>query len=184
MDRSDLASQLIERAHLRGRFRLRSGSYSDEYFDKYRFAAQPQLLSAIATGLAALLPEGTQVVAGIELGGVVIATAVALAANKPMAFVRKSRKDYGTQKIIEGVDVDGKMVCVIEDVISTGGQLVESTAALRQAGARISTALCVVDRTGGDHRRLTDSAITLKALFTAAELAALSTPAETDSPTS
>jgi orotate phosphoribosyltransferase len=174
MDGPELASELMRRAHLRGRFRLRSGNYSDEYFDKYRFAAEPRLLSAIASGLAALLPDDTEVVAGIELGGVVIATAVDLAADKPMAFVRKTRKEYGTENLVEGAGIDGKVVCVIEDVISTGGQLIESTEALRQAGARVSTALCVVDRTGGDHRRLTESAITLVALFTSDELAARS----------
>jgi orotate phosphoribosyltransferase len=100
----------------------------------------------------------------------VIATAVSLASGRPMSFVRKARKEYGTQNIVEGAQVDGKVVCMIEDVISTGGQLIESVLELRQAGARVSTALCVVDRTRGNHDRLAERAIELRALFTAADL--------------
>jgi orotate phosphoribosyltransferase len=170
MERSDLAQRLARVSRLRGRFLLRSGAYSDEYFDKYRFAATPRLLSAVAAGLGRLIPHDVDIIAGVELGGVVIATAVSLAANKPVVFVRKARKEYGTQNIVEGAPIDGKTVCVIEDVISTGGQLIESTLELRQAGARVSTAICVVDRTGGDHRRLAENSVELRSLFTAADL--------------
>ena len=170
MDRMELARRLVEASHLRGRFLLRSGNHSDEYFDKYRFAAEPELLSAVAQGLAELIPQNVDLIAGIELGGVVIATAVSLASGRPMSFVRKARKEYGTQNIVEGAPVDGKVVCMIEDVISTGGQLIESVLELRQAGAQVSTALCVVDRTGGNHGRLAEQAIELRALFTAADL--------------
>ena len=174
MERSELARRLVNVSHLRGRFLLRSGTYSDEYFDKYRFAAMPELLSAVAEGMAALIPRDVDVIAGVELGGVVIATAVSLASNKPMASVRKSRKEYGTQNLVEGASVDGKNVCVIEDVISTGGQLIESSLELRQAGARVSTAICVVDRTASDHRRLAANSIDLRSLFTAADLSVIS----------
>lgn len=173
MERSDLARRLARVSRLRGRFLLRSGTYSDEYFDKYRFAAAPELLSTVAAGLTRLIPRDVDLIAGVELGGVVIATAVSLASMKPMAFVRKSRKEYGTQNIVEGAAVDGKVVCVIEDVISTGGQLIESILELRRAGARVSTAICVVDRTGGDHRRFAENSVELTALFTAADLSSV-----------
>jgi orotate phosphoribosyltransferase len=69
MDRMELARRLVEASHLRGRFLLRSGTHSDEYFDKYRFAASPDLLSAVAEGLTPLIPHDVDLIAGIELGG-------------------------------------------------------------------------------------------------------------------
>ena len=172
MERSELARRIFQVSHLHGSFLLRSGSRSSEYFDKYRFAAVPELLSAVAQGLAELIPRDVDVIAGVELGGVVIATALSIVSGKPVAFVRKARKDYGTQNLVEGAPVEGKSVCMIEDVVSTGGQLIESTLELRRAGARISLALSVVDRTGGDRRRLAENSIELRSLFTAAYLGA------------
>ena len=170
MDHQELARRVGEACRLTGSFVLRSGQVSDRYFDKYLFEADPALLSAVAAEAVALIPAGTEVLAGLELGGVPVATALSLRAGLPAAFVRKDAKAYGTMKLAEGAAIEGRHVLVVEDVITTGGQVVASTVALRDRGAVIDAVLCVIDRRGGDHTPLTDAGLTVISLFTAADL--------------
>ncbi|KHD87089.1 MAG: orotate phosphoribosyltransferase [Bdellovibrio sp. ArHS] len=146
MTKQELAKKIYDVAHLTGEFKLRSGQISNEYFDKYRFEAQPALLREIAKHMAPLIPAGTEVLAGLEMGGIPIATALSLETGLPCVFVRKEAKEYGTCQFAEGLDIKGKNVCVIEDVVTTGGQVVLSTADLRSLGAKISHVLCVIHR--------------------------------------
>ncbi|XGC81634.1 orotate phosphoribosyltransferase [Bdellovibrio bacteriovorus] len=146
MTKQELAKKIYDIAHLTGEFKLRSGQISNEYFDKYRFEAQPSLLKEIAKQMAPLIPAGTEVLAGLEMGGIPIATALSLETGLPCVFVRKEAKEYGTCKFAEGLEIKGKKVCVIEDVVTTGGQVVLSTADLRSIGAEISHVLCVIHR--------------------------------------
>jgi len=172
MNRSDLARAILEVAWLRGRFVLRSGAESDEYFDKYRFEADPRLLGRIADELAARLPEGVEVLAGLELGGVPLATVLAQRAGLPVAFVRKEAKAYGTRRLAEGAEVRGRRVVVVEDVVTSGGQVVESCAELRRLGAEVEHVLCVIDREAGGSDNLRQQGLSLTALFTLSELKA------------
>ncbi|MEK2644549.1 orotate phosphoribosyltransferase [Bdellovibrio sp. BCCA] len=146
MTKQELAKKIYDIAHLTGEFKLRSGQISNEYFDKYRFEAQPALLREIAKHMAPLIPTGTEVLAGLEMGGIPIATALSLETGIPCVFVRKEAKEYGTCKFAEGLEIKDKKVCVIEDVVTTGGQVVLSTADLRSIGAQISHVLCVIHR--------------------------------------
>jgi orotate phosphoribosyltransferase len=125
LDRT-LATDIRSAALLQGQFRLRSGQVSSTYFDKYRFEADPVLLKRVAAEMIPLLPKGTQVLAGLELGGVPIATAISLATGIPTAFVRKKAKDYGTCLAVEGGNIRGRRVVLIEDVITTGGAVAEA----------------------------------------------------------
>ncbi len=171
MNQQELAKNLYNACYLRGDFKLRSGQRSQEYFDKYRFESQPQLLSEVAKLMVPLIPDGTQLLAGLELGGVPIATALSLASNIPVVFVRKSAKQYGTCKFAEGADVAGKNVLVIEDVITSGGQALISTADLRNEGAIISTIVCVLFRSQKSPEAIFQSEnLTLKSLFTLDEI--------------
>ncbi len=170
MDREALARAIDEVAHLRGRFRLRSGQMSDEYFDKYQFESRPQLLRAIAEHLVGLLPATVDVLGGLELGGIPLAVALSLQTGIPAVFVRKKAKPYGTQKIAEGVAVQGRSVVLVEDVVTTGGQVLESAAALRAAGAQVEVVLCVIDRGEQAAQHLAEAGLQLRALFTAKEL--------------
>ena len=165
-----LASQVGKLCRLNGEFRLRSGQVASTYFDKYLFEADPELLAAIAAHMAQLVPEGTEVVAGLELGGVPVATALSLATGLPAAFVRKEAKAYGTAKLVEGADVAARQVLVVEDVITTGGQAATSASELRRRGAVVDTVLCVVDRSGGDHGLLSALDISVLSLFTTHDL--------------
>ncbi len=172
MDRRSLAAAVFDRSHLTGSFLLRSGQVSNEYFDKYRFEADPQLLRALAEALAELVPEGSEVLAGLELGGVPLAVALGQVTGLPCAFVRKAAKPYGTRKVAEGSEVEGRRVLVIEDVVTSGGQVVASTADLRDLGAEVDHALCVIDRQAGGPDALAAVGVALRPLFTMAELKA------------
>jgi len=169
---SRLARRIYERAHLTGEFRLRSGAVSQEYFDKYLFEADPGLLREVAGAMVAVLPDGVDAVAGLELGGVPLATMVSQLSGLPALFVRKRAKQYGTCRLAEGGDVDGRRLAVIEDVVSTGGQLLESCAALRQRGAIIAVVLCVIDRETGGRENLAAAGLELRSVFTTGQLQA------------
>lgn len=171
MTRDQLAQAIYEVAHLTGNFKLRSGQTSNEYFDKYRFEAQPYILKAIAEHLAPLIPADTEILAGLEMGGIPIATALSLETGLPVIFVRKEAKNYGTERLAEGLDIKDKKVCVIEDVVTTGGQVVISTTDLRNLGAIIDSVLCVIHRGPVfPEPKLTEADLKLFPLFTKEEL--------------
>jgi orotate phosphoribosyltransferase len=165
-----LARRIHDRAHLEGEFQLRSGAVSGEYFDKYLFESDPELLRAVAERLVSLLPPGAQVVAGLELGGVPLATMVSQLSGLPTLFVRKAPKDYGTRRLAEGDQVSGRRLAVIEDVVTSGGQIIESCAAMREDGADIVGVLCVIDREAGGADNLASHGLELRALFTLSQL--------------
>ena len=169
MKKSFLAKQIVENCRLTGHFTLRSGQTSSEYFDKYRFESQPQLLKAIASLMAPLIPKKTDLLAGLEMGGIPLATALSLETGLPIRFVRKEAKSYGTCQICEGGDIKGKTLCLIEDVITTGGQALISAKALRSAGAKVSTVLCVIYR-GDNPSYFKEKNLQLLPLFTREEL--------------
>jgi orotate phosphoribosyltransferase len=171
-NRIALARRIVARAQLTGQFTLRSGASSDSYFDKFAFEADPHLLREIAEGLAALLPDQVDAVAGLELGGIPLATVLSQACGLPTVFVRKQSKPYGTCRLAEGIEINGKRLVVIEDVISTAGQAIESVRELRARGAQIETLLCVIDREAGGVDRLAEHGLQLRSLYTTAELSA------------
>ncbi|MCX7587999.1 orotate phosphoribosyltransferase [Phenylobacterium sp. 58.2.17] len=144
--RRALAADVDAVARLTGTFVLRSGATASEYFDKYRFEADPRLLSRIAAAMVPLVPSDAEVLAGVELGGVPIATAMSLASGMPAAFVRKQAKTYGTCLAVEGGDLTGKRVVIVEDVISTGGAVRDAKARLDEAGAITVAVVCAVWR--------------------------------------
>lgn len=166
MTHRELAQSIYKVCHLRGDFLLRSGQRSNEYFDKYRFESQPQILKEIAEQMKALIPPGTEVLAALEMGGIPVGTALSLATGIPCVFVRKSAKEYGTCQFAEGLNVEGKKLCIIEDVITSGGQVLLSVADLRKLGANIENVLCVIHR-GGEpaEKKLKEAGLTLKPLF-------------------
>ncbi|MBS2549908.1 orotate phosphoribosyltransferase [Catenulispora sp. NL8] len=170
MTHSDLAARIHAVSHLTGQFTLRSGRTATEYFDKYRFGADPVLLDEIALGMAALVPAGTEVLAGLEMGGIPVVTALGRHTGLPCAFVRKAAKTYGTCRLAEGAEVAGRRVLVVEDVVTSGGQIVLSSADLRALGADVREALCVIDREQGGTEALAAKGIQLLSLLTADDL--------------
>lgn len=173
LDRTSLAKKIYEVSNIKGRFRLRSGIISDEYFDKYLFESNPVLLHEIALQLCELVPKGAEVVAGLELGGVPLATALSRITGLPLALVRKKAKEYGTCKLAEGGDIKDRKLLVVEDVVTTGGQIVASAKELRQLGAQILGVVCVIDREAGATTNLAAEDLAFHPLFTMSEIKSL-----------
>jgi len=170
MDRNELAQRIYNVSHIEGTFRLRSGQISNEYFDKYSFESAPELLRETVNHLSTLIPAETEILAGLEMGGIPIATALSIQTNIPAVFVRKKAKEYGTCKLAEGVDVRDKKVCIIEDVVTTGGQVVLSANDLKQLGAQVEYVLCVIERDKKSRDNLRKEGLELVSLFTMEDL--------------
>lgn len=170
MDERELKRRIRERCLLFGQFRLRSGTISDRYFDKYRFESDPALLREVAARMAKRLPEGIDRLAGLEMGGIPLATAISLQTGLPVMFVRKEAKEYGTCNLAEGGFEKGERVAVIEDVITTAGQVVRSSNDLRELGLEVAGIVCVVDRQQGGTERLAEAGYPLASVYTLADI--------------
>ena len=175
MTREELREAVVRHAYLEGDFVLRSGRRSRYYLDKYRFETRPELLEAIGARIAEAVadaePAATRL-AGPELGAVALVAAVSLQARLPFLIVRKEEKGYGTAKRLEGDFEDGERVCLVEDVVTSGGAALRAVEALRGAGLECATAVCVVDREEGGREALADHGVELHALFSSRELLA------------
>ena len=168
-----LAADIDAICRLHGKFTLRSGQVADTYFDKYLFESQPALLDRVATQMVRLLPEGTELLGGLEMGGIPIATMVSAKTGLPALFVRKKAKEYGTAKLAEGPEVAGRRITLIEDVITTGGAVRDATLALREYGASVDTVVCAIDRSPGQDNPLADVGLQLRSVLTKAQLDAV-----------
>ena len=175
MTDAELARRIREQAYLEGDFVLRSGRRSRYYLDKYRFETEPALLRALGERLAARVaeaaPRATRLAAP-ELGAVALAAAASLASELPFLIVRKQAKEYGTGRGLEGAFEDGELVCLVEDVVTTGGAAVEAVRSLRAAGLSCEVAVCAVDREEGGEDALARDGVQLVPLFRAADIAA------------
>ena len=169
----ELAAALREHAYLEGDFVLRSGKRSRYYLDKYRFETRPELLGPLGERIAATVaehePEARRL-AGPELGAVPLAAAASLASGLPFLIVRKEAKEHGTGNRLEGLWEPGELVCLVEDVLTSGGAAVSAVAALREVGLECRTAVCVVDREEGGADALARHGVRLRPLYRASEL--------------
>jgi orotate phosphoribosyltransferase len=170
MEDMTLSSRVFAACHLTGTFVLRTGLTADRYFDKYRFESNPELLAEVVKELVPLVPADTEGLAGLELGGVPIATLLSAATGLPAFFVRKQAKKYGTERICEGGSIRGMRLLIVEDVVTTGGQILLSAQDLRAEGAMVSHALCVIDRESGGVEVTRAEGIELRPLFTMSSL--------------
>ena len=169
-----LAADVDALCRLTGTFTLRSGQVASEYFDKYLFESDPALLLRVARQMVGLLPDDTELLGGLELGGVPIATMVSSLTGSPALFVRKKAKEYGTCKLAEGPGVEGRRVTLIEDVITTGGAVRDATKALRAAGAVVEVVVCAIDRSPEGENPLADVGLEVRPVLTKAQLDAVS----------
>jgi len=169
-DLAQLAREVNARCRLRGSFTLRSGQVSDEYFDKYLFESDPALLRRVTEAMAELVPADTELLGGLELGGVPLVTMLSQLTGIPALFVRKQAKSYGTQRLAEGDDPGGRTVTLVEDVITTGGAVISAARALRELGATVTTVVCAIDRSPSGPGSLADDGIAVKPALTKAQL--------------
>ncbi len=170
MQRNPLAVDIDAACRLTGSFTLRSGMQATEYFDKYLFESDPGLLRRVAEEMVALLPGQTDLLGGLELGGVPIATILSQLTGIPALFVRKQAKTYGTCRLAEGADVAARKVTLIEDVITTGGAVRDATLALREGGATVDTVICAIDRSAPGDNRLDEIGVATLSVLTKADL--------------
>jgi orotate phosphoribosyltransferase len=169
----ELGRALKEAAYLEGDFLLRSGKRSKYYLDKYRFETRPDLLRALGRAIASTMREAepdAARIAGPELGAVALAAAASLETNLPFLIVRKEPKGYGTDNRVEGPFEPGECVCLVEDVVTSGGAAVAAVQALREAGLKVRAAVCVVDREEGGVDELARHAVRLHSVFRSSEL--------------
>jgi orotate phosphoribosyltransferase len=168
----ELRDAIRAHAYLEGDFLLRSGRRSRYYLDKYRFETRPELLGPIGERIAAVVAEHEPQAArlgGPELGAVALAASASLASGLPFVIVRKQAKEYGTANRLEGVFEPGERICLVEDVVTSGGALLEAVEAVREAGLEVGTAVCVVDREVGGADELARHAVRLRSLFRAGD---------------
>ena len=170
MTRTELAKRIADVSLLRGEFTLRSGRKSNYYLDKYRFETQPDVLSELGKLFATHLKPGVSRIAGAELGAVSLAAATSMASGLPFVIVRNQKKDYGTSKLVEGILEKGERVMIVEDVLTTGGQVLEAAKSLQDAGATIDRIVAVIDRMEGARENIEKAGYTFDALFTTVDL--------------
>ena len=161
----NIAAEIKRVAKLTGGFQLRSGAISDTYFDKYQFESHPTLLRAIADRMAPLVPAGAEILAGLEMGGIPIATLLSQVTDIATAFIRKEAKIYGTCRYAEGPSLLGKHVVLVEDVVSTGGAILDALQKLRFDGVYPVITVCVIDRESGGKEALGREGVELRSLF-------------------
>jgi orotate phosphoribosyltransferase len=176
VEKDALGKQLLNVAYLEGDFVLRSGRRSRYYLDKYLFETEPQVLRGIVHQMAMMirdqlsLGEEYERLAAPELGGVVLGAGLSLELGLPLLLVRKSSKDYGTAKRIEGRHADGDRIALIEDIVTSGGAAIMAAEALREAGLVVTDLYCVVDREEGGAEAAAAAGLVLRPLFTSSGL--------------
>ncbi len=166
MERDELAQRVLDVSYLEGDFTLRSGRRSHYLIDKYEFETRPPLLRAVARELNNMLPPDASRLAGVELGGIPLATAVSLESDLPFVIVRKEKKGHGHDTLMEGEVEEGEHVALLEDVTTTGGTACSAAERLLDAGAGKVIVLVVVDRQEGAEETFGEADIPYRALFT------------------
>ena len=170
MERQQLIDRIRDTALLRGTFTLRSGRVSSYYLDKYLFETQPDILQELGQRFAERVDETVDRLAGAELGGIPLVTAAAMATGRPTVLIRNQKKDYGTSKLLEGVLNEGDRVVFVEDVVTSGGQVIEGAKVLQDAGAEVVKVVAVIDREEDGRSNIEAAGLTFESLFTKTDL--------------
>ncbi len=170
MTKQELAKRIKETAYLEGDFTLRSGKKSKYYMDKYLFETQPDILEALGAEFAKYVSGDVTLIAGAELGGVALAAATAMHTGKRWIIVRNSKKDYGTSKMIEGILNKNDVVLLVEDIATTGGQVLEAAKIITEAGAKIKKIVSVIDRKQGAGENITKAGYEFESILTKDDL--------------
>lgn len=170
MNKQRLAERIADVALLKGEFTLRSGRKSHYYLDKYLFSTQPDVLVELGRMFAERVEAGVTKLAGAELGGIPLVTAASLASGLPCVFIRNQKKDYGTAKQLEGKLGEGDAVMLVEDVCTTGGQILEAAKVIEATGAKIVKIVGTIDRQEGARENIEAAGYAFEALFTKTDL--------------
>jgi orotate phosphoribosyltransferase len=170
MTREELIKRIKETAYLEGDFTLRSGKKSKYYLDKYLFETCPDILKALGEEFAERITGDVTLIAGAELGGVALAAATAIASGRNWIIVRNSKKGYGTGKLVEGILKAGDVVLLVEDIATTGGQVLEAAKVITEAGAKVKKIVSVIDRRQGAEENITQAGYKFESIITKDDL--------------
>ncbi len=170
MTREELIQRIKETAYLEGDFTLRSGKKSKYYLDKYLFETCPDILKALGAEFAKHMTDDVTLIAGAELGGVALAAATAMETGTNWVIIRNRKKDYGTSKMVEGVLKKGDVVLLVEDIATTGGQVLEAAKDIAEAGATVKKIVCVIDRRQGAEENITGAGHVFESILTKNDL--------------
>ena len=170
MNRDTLIQRIKDTAYLEGDFTLRSGRKSKYYLDKYLFETRPDILRALGEAFAAHVGESTTLIAGAELGGVALAAATSMATGRRFVIIRNAKKDYGTGKPYEGETTDGDSVLLVEDIATTGGQVLEAAKVIQGVGAKVERIVAVIDRMEGARENIESAGLVFESLLTKRDL--------------
>jgi len=170
MDKQEVATRIADTAILHGEFTLRSGRKSTWYIDKYLFTTQPDILRSLGKMFAFAIPEGATLLAGAELGGIPLVTTAAMESDLPCIFIRNQKKDYGTAKQLEGKLAETDKVVIVEDIATTGGQVLEAAETIRSLGAEVLSIIAVIHREEGARENIEGAGFTFQSLFTTSDL--------------
>jgi len=166
-----LISEIRKYALLEGDFILSSGEKSNYYLDKYLFECNPDILLEVV-GLLFDKTKGYHItkLAGVELGGVVLASVMSVIFHIPFIIVRKEKKTYGTKKFYEGTLDSNDGLILLEDVVTTGFQVVRAADLLTEAGVKPLKILAVIDREEGGKELLERAGFDFESLITKTDL--------------
>ena len=170
MTREELLARIKETAYLEGDFTLRSGKKSKYYLDKYLFETCPDILKALGEEFAKFVTDDVTLIAGAELGGVALAAATSMATGKKWVIIRNSKKGYGTSKMHEGVINEGDVVLLVEDIATTGGQVIEAAKIISEAGATVKKIVCTIDRKQGAGENIAEAGFEFDSIMTKDDL--------------
>jgi orotate phosphoribosyltransferase len=170
MTKEELIKRIKETAYLEGDFVLRSGKKSKYYLDKYLFETCPDILKALGEEFAGHVTDDVTLIAGAELGGIALAASTAMATGKNWVIIRNSKKGYGTGKMVEGVLNAGDIVLLVEDIATTGGQVIEAAKIITEAGATVKKIVCVIDRRQGAEENITQAGYKFESILTKDDL--------------
>ena len=170
MTKEELIKRIKETAYLEGDFTLRSGKKSKYYLDKYLFETCPDILQALGAEFAKHVTDEVTLIAGAELGGVALAAVTAIETGKNWVIIRNSKKGYGTGKMVEGVLKTNDVVLLVEDIATTGGQVIEAAKIITEAGATVKKIICVIDRKEGAAENVTNAGYKFESLLTKNDL--------------
>lgn len=149
---------------------LSSGRRSDVYVDKWPILADWEALNVALDEVFIRVPNECHAVAGPELGGAILATAIGVVHRLPFLIVRRGDKPYGISRAVEGTYEAGDWVCLVEDVLTSGQTALRAVRALRDAGLVVDTVVCLVDRDEGATALLARHGVAVRRVYALADL--------------